>query len=121
MKLFELLESKKLYHGSTEKIDKFNGIVYFTPRKDAAAAYGRGKNKHSFYVYEVDLKLKNPIQFKTMQQIGSLDIKTIQQLKLDGYDGAFYDGSGKEPIPEYVSFYPERIKILNCEANEISL
>lgn len=118
MKLANLFEAKvsvTAYHGTNVDISKFSGIVYFTTQQDAAEGYARGKkNIHKRgdpVVYEVKLKFENPIYYKTMQQIGTLDLKTIESLKKEGYDGAVYDGSGKEPIPEYLSFYPEKVKI----------
>jgi len=107
-----------LYHGSTNQIDGFTGVVYFTPREDAAKAYARGKRKSKgdvAYLYAVQVSYRNPYYFKSMQQIGSLTQPTVEQLKQEGYDAAVYDGSGKEPIPEVVPFYPESVKIINQE------
>jgi len=118
IKFREYLSEKYIvaYHGSANKINQFSGISYFTPQRDAATGYAKGKSNGSpHYLYKVKFKLNNPILFKHMWQIGSLDAKTIETLKKQGHDGAYYDGSGKEPIPEYVSFYPEQIKILDIE------
>lgn len=119
MKIFEVISSGDvLYHGTTHKITAFSGIAYFTPRDDAAKAYARGKRRSkqdTAYLYTVRIPYSNPYYFASMQQIGSITQPTIDRLKQEGYDAAVYDGSGKEPIPEVVPFYPERVKILNIE------
>lgn len=100
------------YHGSSDDIQKFSGVVYFTPQKDAAFGYAKGKRKQGTpRVYEVKLRFKNLKNYESMQEIGSLSKSEIEKLKTQGFDGAFYDGSGKEPIPEYLPFYPEKLKI----------
>lgn len=118
MKLLELIAkpvSITGYHGTNVDIEKFEGVVYFTTQKDAAEGYARGKvnihKKGSARVYEVDMTFKNPWYFDTLQQIGTLTIQDIASLKKQGYDGGVYLGTKKEPVPEYVPFYPEKLKI----------
>ena len=118
MKLSDiLLESFQVtgYHGTNSDIKSFKGVVYFTDQQDASEGYARGKVKiHKSgvaKVYEVKLDFKNPFYCDTLQQIGTMTQADINELKKQGYDGAVYKGTKKEPIPEYLPFYPEKLKI----------
>jgi hypothetical protein len=121
MKLYEIADTVTpvkvtAYHGTNVDIDAFKGVVYFSTQQDAAEGYSRGKvnihKKGVARIYEVDLEFEKPKFFQTMQQIGTLTWPDIEALKKQGYDGGVYDGkTGKEPVPEYVPFYPEKVKI----------
>lgn len=103
------------YHGTNVDIEKFTGVVYFSTMKDAAKGYSRGKvnihKKGTARVYEVELDFKNPWYFETLQQIGTLTKADIEALKKKGFDGGVYLGTKKEPVDEYVPFFPETISI----------
>jgi len=105
------------YHGTNvDDIEKFTGVAYFSTQQDAAEGYSRGKvnihKKGKATVYEVELDFKNPFYFQTLQQIGTLTRSDIEGLRKRGYDGGVYEGTKKEPIPEYVPFDPESVTIL---------
>ncbi len=104
------------YHGTnTPDIEKFKGVVYFSTQQDAAEGYSRGKvNVHKggkATIYEVELNFEKPKYFDTLQQIGTLTWSDVEALRKQGFDGGVYSGTAKEPIPEYVPFYPEAVEI----------
>lgn len=114
------------YHGTNQEITDFTGVSYFTPQLDAAEGYARGKvNIHktgSPRVYSACLKFNNPKYFDTLQQIGTLTVSDIETLKSLGYDGGIYLGTKREPIPEYVPFYPVKstaVKMFEDNSNEV--
>ena len=118
MKLIEIKTAGvTAYHGSVSEIKSFSPITYFTTRKDAALGYARGKariqKKKVFYLYEVCLSFSNPKLVKSMQEIGSLDTQSLDNLKKNNYDAIVYDGSGKESIPEYIVVSSAQIKLVS--------
>jgi hypothetical protein len=119
--VLSLKESKEItaYHGTDHKIEKFEGVSYFTPQEDAARGYARCKAKTNkkkvAYLYTVTFSFKKVKRYETMQQIGSLSKQSLERLKVEGYDGAYYDGSGTSNVPEYVPLYPEKVKIVKVE------
>jgi len=119
MKLFEILNKITAYHGSDHKISEFTGISYFTPQEDVAKGYARGKakinKKKVGYLHKVTFTLKKIKKFSTMQQIGALTKKNIEDLKAEGYDGAYYDGSGNYPVAEYIPFNLDIVKLVSVE------
>jgi hypothetical protein len=105
----------RAFHGTNVDIDKFKGVSYFSPNKDAAEGYARGKvnihKKGSARVYEVDLHFKNPHVVHSMQQIGSIDEPYMNKLRERGHDGVVYKGNHKEPIPEYLPLHPHTVTV----------
>jgi hypothetical protein len=101
------------YHGTGVKFRRFNldystmGVIWFTSNKQEILDGNVGANGRG-YIVTAELTIKNPAGWK------EYDLKSIAELKRDGYDGVILNGSDSQDVT-YMVWNTKQIKILKVE------